>query len=1406
VNAWGWPRKFCVLLIGFCLPAAAAPADVFEIGGPLAGMKLPLYKTRHGEPPGYPGCLRNPDGSFINSPEGQSPEWELYPGSVEHWRAYWFKYCPVRSFFDRQSQVQNFLAAQVPGIPKDLIEQYAEPVYWVARQGTVANTGKLNPPVPVVRCKVGDPVLKLDLGTLEPGPYAIRVIGAVETKDLRSFLKPIYVRVRISDAPAGGTREYRQRIPYNDEFYAVAEVYFHVPARQAYRAEVLVDRGSEADLLVHNISLDNALAGAELKRIKQRQLARKLAKPEGPYHEAQVGKRERLSAEARLKRDADIWNAFPPVNFQGNSREFFGYLRVPQGAAGKDLKDIDAEYGAWEPVELDSGGWERHIGVFGKSSETFNQLMVNRKLGLVYTLDDLAANRPLPDPYPYKDDGAGLYFAPADGNPEKGQVFAPVASAVTERLRSYMHRLESGGRFFLSGQNPDFAHDSAVALIRFAYDYPTIEFPRYLCFVTTDPGPYRRSILRRKQMECYWANYIRFLTAVECYDRLFDYIQGNEDLARSVGRFVPWVRTSDDVLKLLDAYLVQTVAKRVMRYQYYGDGRQPERMAELATLAANPDATRPWMDWLFSRTFYYPNPPSGVQDAMINGTDRDGRSPIGSYSYMIGEFSADKLAEKLEGYVESGGDPKFDLRDFRRYPKALAGLDFEIRVRTAGMHFPRLGSSSGPDKRYAAGFFPERARVGWAWTKAPRFAYILKHFAGRKDETDAEWAQIEAAAAQQARAPWMENCSRVLPGYAAFLESGVRHDDFRFRRSVMLRVGIGQGHHHEDTLDLQVHALGLPMTVDGGQRRDTVYSRPRDTRTKIHNTVVVDDHDWMGYSWTRTLSDIPGARYLCAQAAPLFGTRLFRRQVALVDVDEGAGAQPLAPAQCGPQPQDLPREITLPRCYVFDVFRVAGGKEHIYCFHATVGDVNGPQPKATLAAVTPIPKEAPSGDAALQRAVEFLGEHFNEKYYAVAPAQFDVTFPLLKERVNPAAKNAAGSEKYFLGPLYDKAAPDKFTRWHLLGTEGALVMKGDMHCLQYNYEIPCFYVRRSGEDVQSAFAAIVEPYADTPTIAGKRELPVTGNENDALRAVAVEVKTVKGNTDVCFADGRPDKVRLVQSAEPIQVAAEYAYVSTDAQGLRQAGLTGGSLLETAHVRLKPAVAQRTARVVKTDYLEKTVWIDQVWPAWKGRPRWVEIGTLPGSGSESYVTGYAVTSLRPEGPGQSAMTFLRGADYYRSTIKTVDPQKGLVTCLAAAPFAIMNLTGISRNFTATNEDMTRFWRADILPGDAADSAYPFKLSGDPVTEADFGRQRALRLWEYGPGDTVRQSTCVNVLRVASDMLQLDADVDVTLGLKAATVEISVDRKDWKPLTGNREGPWLIVAIPVQPDAVYLRVGR
>ena len=303
---------------------AAGVADEYEIGGPLAGVRLPRFVTQHGEPPGYPGCIpeRMETGETVKDmgheyrqwgPQGQAPEWQLYDGSVEHWRAYMFKYMPIRSFFDRQSQLANFVAPEIPGARPSQITRYAAPIYWVPRHDPPRPTGRFVKPVPVVRMSVEDPVLKLDLGELDHGLYVVRVIGAVPTDKLRPFREPLFMRMIVNDGLQGERSRYRLRLGYCDEFYSVAEFFFHAPTRRRYRAELAVDRGSTVDLWVHNVSLDDALAGTVRRRIKSRTT---IASAE-PAVAAARARRHGQMAEARdesqrLQRDAAIWNGFPP--------------------------------------------------------------------------------------------------------------------------------------------------------------------------------------------------------------------------------------------------------------------------------------------------------------------------------------------------------------------------------------------------------------------------------------------------------------------------------------------------------------------------------------------------------------------------------------------------------------------------------------------------------------------------------------------------------------------------------------------------------------------------------------------------------------------------------------------------------------------------------------------------------------------------------------------------------------------------------------------------------------------------------------------------------------------------------------------------------------------------------------
>jgi hypothetical protein len=957
-----------------------------------------------------------------HGPQGQPPQVELYPGSIENWRSYWFKYCSVRSLYDRQSQVRNWVAPEIPTVGAAVTESYAAPIYWVPRHNPPVDTGYKNPPVPVYRCKPGAPVFKLETGRLERGLYVFRVIGAVPTEQLRSFREPLYLEVRVNDGPNGEDSFYRVRLGYVDEFYSIGEVFFYASEWRVFRATVSVGAGSKVDLLVHNISLDDVLAGHVRGALKKQ-----VNLPQAPRG---TGQATTMAPQQRLARDAAIWENFPPVNAQGAMLGTGGDEHLPpQRLPGNGRQD--------------NGGDQRRV-------------------------------RPLDPPW---------------------SVHRPGHPGCAAR----QHEAEPA------------VHHGRLAL---------------------------------------------------------------------------------------------------------------------------------------------PSPP-----------------------------------DKVPGHT---------LRD----------LNF--------------------------------ARNGWKWTGDPRFAFIIKHYMTRDKETDAEWKAIEDAAATVKRAPWLDNRSRVMPMWAGVLETGLQHDDRRFRAAAYVRLGFGIGHAHNDSLDLQVSAHGLPATIDGGQRGG--YSRPGDANSRVHNVVEADGKGNFVYSWAKGIADAPGARWLSVDSMPPIGTRLFRRQRALIDVDPGAGSQPLPPAEQIPF-AELPQGVTPANAYVFDVFRVSGGKTHTYCFHGPVDDEF-----VWNVANSAVPAEG-------SPAAKCLGS-FNlpeKKLAGAAPETLVVTWRQHRD-------SRFGSEQTMQGPTYRDDLPRHHTRLHLLGVKDALAMKANLDCFQWKYDFSCLTVQKTteAEGMDSAFPAVVEPYRGEPFIASVRQLAVSENGTDAERAVAVEVKTVNGHTDVCFADGRPEKERSIEGAAgapAFRVAGEAAFCSSDANGLRQATIVGGTLLEAPGVKLVPTQRERTGKVVKVDYLAKTLWIDEKWPAVAAEP--FEIG-VPGRTST-----YTAVKVEPDGP-RTRVVLDNGADFYRAQVEEVDEEKSIVTCALGITMTLR--PGIDKGWVVSGEAQTHFWRADYLDN------RQFQLTGAPVKKGSFGKANALRLWEYGVGDTVRQSTFASLRRIgpaeaaagaAKWELTADVAVEVTL---------------------------------------------
>jgi hypothetical protein len=1327
-------------------------AGEYEVGGPLAGVKLQPFDR------------------------GVTPEVMLYPGSVEHYRTQYMKYVPTRSFFDAQSQLKNWVVPNLPGAENKPVEQFAPPIYKMDRNTTQGPTGKFQDPVSVIRIKALDPVFKLDLGDLKPGMYAVRVIAAAETAKLRAWEDPIYFSLKVNDGVRGETNTYRVRSSYTDDFYSVVELYFNAPEARHYTADLTLDQGSKAELLVHNISLDDVLAGSVRRPIKQKVT---LTTPEevqaikeqfrGTNADTLISSLKPLSSAERLARDEALWKWLPPINVQGSWLNNNPVFTIVEGSADKTSKEIEDEFGKWE---LDDNRLLRGLPYEPK---LYNAFLVNKKLGLSYTLDDLWAHKPLPTPYPYQDDGAGLYF-PDPKDPTKGRQLTPIADQVSWRYRD-------GGTFdtdavsWIASGNPDVGRDAAIGLIRFAYQYPSIEASNFLSILPYVPTQGRDLRFRHREQYAYWmSGYPNYTNLIQAYDRIFPYIQGNEELAQSVHRFIPAVKTSKDVIELLDTYLVQTVAKRILRYHYV---TIPTEIAHTSTVLADPSVTDPWMDWLFTRMFQYPLRLAGAQDIAIVSNDREGPQLIGSSFYSVGE-SAAAFAAGLTPYVRATGSTKFDLSDPVLYPKTLAHCYWQLNTTIGGMDFARIGDVTGPEK--APGFLlkdGENFRLGWQWSKDPQFAWMLKNIYGRRSETDAEWAKILTAAATVKRAPYLDLHSRQIYNWFGALETGLQHDDYRFRRAVYVRTGTGYGHDHADSLDLQFVAHGVPMTIDAGQRSG--YTKPNDKFTRLHNTVEVEggnneEYGYNGQSWISSLSDAAGARYMQATAMPPANTKLFRRQVALIDVDEGQGSQPV-PMELQKPGSKLPPVAKTSNSYIFDVFRVSGGKVHNYCFHGPVEDEFSINSQNVKPVENVGPTAKPQTEADYLSIFELAPE---KKMGGDAPETLEATWRYSRN-------GGMGSEQQMLGQSYNEAAGRKYTRLHLLGAGGMRALTASAVSTHFTpgYNFTCLLAQKRGENLESAFPAIIEPYEGEPFITSQKLLPVQNNDADASRAVAVAVETKNGHHDVCLADGQPDKMRTIDS---MRFSGEFGYYSTDANGLRQATLTGGTLLSGPEVRLASAQRERTGKVTSVDYLKKTFQIDGTFPS-ENTGRIFEIG------SPDRTTSYTTASVMPDANG-STFQVTRGADFYRGQVDEIMPDN---TVYANLEFTLVK-PGLDKGWIASNDQRTKFWRVKSVNGSL------FALDG-PVAKADFAPSNAIRLWEYGAGDTVRQSTSASLRRLENDVYELSGDVDVTVALKASKIEFSTDRANWRALNGKPANGLYEVGVALgklPPAPVYLKV--
>lgn len=313
------------------------------------------------------------------------------------------------------------------------------------------------------------------------------------------------------------------------------------------------------------------------------------------------------------------------------------------------------------------------------------------------------------------------------------------------------------------------------------------------------------------------------------------------------------------------------------------------------------------------------------------------------------------------------------------------------------------------------------------------------------------------------------------------------------QRDIWIYYGRNTGHGHKDTLNIGVHAYGLDLSPDLGYPEETG-SQPNRmewvSNTVSHNTVVVDKSKQNDiYVGTPIhFDDGDMIDLIDVDAKEVYPqTDMYRRIVAMIKVND---------------------EIS----YGVDFFRVKGGNDHHYSFHGYEGPV-------VTEGLNLVPQKDENGN--------FIGTYAGvDTEYGVRPNDDHGTgwdykgdgFHWLKNVERDTSPGTKFSIDWDIvdGRKVLQEDMDIHLRLTMLGEyDEVAIMDGEPPKIPDNPEsLKYMIVRRSGENLSSAFVAVIEPYRDTRYIESIDEVAVTVNGEPASEDVkAIKVVMKNGRTD-----------------------------------------------------------------------------------------------------------------------------------------------------------------------------------------------------------------------------------------------------------------------------------------------------
>jgi hypothetical protein len=830
--------------------------------------------------------------------------------------------------------------------------------------------------------------------------------------------------------------------------------------------------------------------------------------------------------------DDAIWYSLPPLN-----------VPFETGAAAAWANATPTNLDTWITAAFNGPPLTQS---WLQPAYTFYPLdMLDTNTGSMFSQSNILSFVPLPGNYP--DDGLGVYYSRSNYPSLTTDLYKTTRAellgyryclywASIVNAQGSFGGLQNAQQYFNTGI-PSYGHDAALALVRFAYDWPALDMvlqqPR--CTTTSvDPDftidfSADNGLRNGKLFYVGWSG-SDTLWLFTAYDQLFPYINGNQLFANEVHRYIPWVNTPQDVIKLLDNYLVFPSVRDVSR----GLIDPAAGVADAAGQVLGPSQySNPFFDLTHQYAIIYPTPGGTYQEMYGAALSRSGTEYIGSFMcYALG--TACDLINKSYRILQAknaGVPVPMDLSDTNKYPKVLKAADYLINMWVGGGFPFMIGDASGGPHTGPVALSTLAANsstINQAWTmwQDSRYAWLLKNL------WKSNSADIVSAAASVN--PILANTSRVVPDWGAVVEVTPSETNILQKTAATLRLGVGSGHAHSDYLDLNLFGMGLPLAVDLACRNEgNFWSRPGANWSFLHN-----------HALSHATADPNGAG---SQAGEPW-LRAFAPPLVRATYNDGQAAQ-------------LDRQVFLMQVgdtnsyYAFDVQWLTGGTYHTWAFHGCES--------SNLLLNVPITSQAglPVTNRWIDRTLEgtqFVGPGTNTLQAVWTMTRnanaFNYSFS------GRGTLTTVPCEQTVLGTNYNGALPPVQVRATLLGRGNDAVLQGNPYSAFYQYCFPFLWCQTSNETA-SIYPAVYDWYRGTPLVS-----------NAVLLAT------------------NPVQVRVGAGAQTdtYECATNYfLVVSRDTNGVRYAQLNGYAAVNLPDLTLTPG-ADYAPTITSIDYSARTL--------------------------------------------------------------------------------------------------------------------------------------------------------------------------------------------------------------------------